>query len=787
MAAINKPGFLGTDTQYHSVSSVTQSNDHESEEQTFEPKLELGEHPQVSTNRSWLMTIVLQFLSLLWLVPIMALLILNLKGHVIGASAWCPGGRCWVQAHNPNTSIPESKIRKFDKQNHNLLGILQLVAKALEIWFEIIAAALVYIVTMLLAGRDEGMPVGYLTRPSEFADMPGLFDPLLWTSLPRRRHQGAYNTRAARFRIWIFIMTTLALCILCNLMGPATAVLAIPSLQWLDTRKFGSGRFSFLNSAAPPSTKGFAAIDQFTTGNGSSVCSNAAFEAQNYSCTAFDWADKLDAWVTAYVASAAEGSFSTVTYEDSLTFTFNASSGGSQASDNEPIYWVPNRQVVKTFNDDATIISYMSAGYNATGLNFATSLYEVNTLNITEDIFDSYTPYNSSLLLQVQRYGPILGSYHNNWTDNTGKSSWTTTVDSSRALQCFANYTFGFTDDTPYLKCVQDGVGWGPNTKYASFTVEGAYNTQSESVGPSVTYEIFSSDRVAFLVNGKLPSGVAEDCLVNGTVPAGTECDWDAIFDAPGPIANISNNVTTLRMTMNSGQEVAILAVDFVAYTAFTEYTLDPSALTNPLLLVQVQSIPEIMNAVALNPAWTLAAWSVDNGGTLPANRTVATDLLNVMQSILDNTINDDADMYYQLMAITAIPMLQTLSLVDYEITDYNTDKITKALLDDKTHPVLYRNANMYVWAYGISSRTAYLGLAVTILGCAVVLTQFVLGLVTRKRYRSPTQLLVAALEHAPKGEFDGREHDEPEMARVRFHMQDASHTAGKLSFRHPL
>ena len=54
-------------------------------------------------------------------------------------------------------------------RNHNLLGGLQFVAKALEIWFELIAAALVYIVTMLLAGRKEGLPVGYLTRPSEFA------------------------------------------------------------------------------------------------------------------------------------------------------------------------------------------------------------------------------------------------------------------------------------------------------------------------------------------------------------------------------------------------------------------------------------------------------------------------------------------------------------------------------------------------------------------------------------------------------------------------------------------
>ena len=87
MATVSKPGFLATDTQYHSVSSMTESYDPEAEEVAFEPKMELGDHPPASMNRGWLTTILLQFLSLLWLVPILALLILNLQGHIIGASA----------------------------------------------------------------------------------------------------------------------------------------------------------------------------------------------------------------------------------------------------------------------------------------------------------------------------------------------------------------------------------------------------------------------------------------------------------------------------------------------------------------------------------------------------------------------------------------------------------------------------------------------------------------------------------------------------------------------------
>lgn len=56
--------------------------------------------------------------------------------------------------------------------------------------------------------------------------------------------------------------------------------------------------------------------------------------------------------------------------------------------------------------------------------------------------------------------------------------------------------------------------------------------------------------------------------------------------------------------------------------------------------------------------------------------------------------------------------------------------------------------------------------------------------LVDRRRYSSPTQLLVAALEHSPQGGFEGREHDEATMAKVWFHaLGDKHRSAGKFSF----
>jgi len=161
--------------------------------------------------------------------------------------------------------------------------------------------------------------------------------------------------------------------------------------------------------------------------------------------------------------------------------------------------------------------------------------------------------------------------------------------------------------------------------------------------------------------------------------------------------------------------------------------------------------------------------------------------VLQVMQGMLDGSDFDHDDPAWDaLNAIAYLPIMQTLSVIDYNTTFVPNAAKTGTL----ANPYLYRNANMYVWAYSMSSRTAYLGATVAIAGALVVVVQFVLGLVDRRRYRSIAQLLVAALEHSPRGEFERRElyggqMEESEMARVRFHIRDASHKTGKFTFHH--
>lgn len=163
--------------------------------------------------------LVLQIFALSWTVPIVALLVLNIKRHIIGASAWCPFGQCLPRVEDPDPTISRELPAVFDRQTHNLLGFLQLIAKALEVWFILIATWLVYLMTIRLAQKVRGLPIGYISRPSEFAEIPSLFDAQLWSTLRERGVNGQSRTsKRARSRLWTFILITVLLCVLCNLM-----------------------------------------------------------------------------------------------------------------------------------------------------------------------------------------------------------------------------------------------------------------------------------------------------------------------------------------------------------------------------------------------------------------------------------------------------------------------------------------------------------------------------------------------------------------------------------------
>ena len=104
----------------------------------------------ISQPKSWSWHLVSLLLSLLWLGPIITLLVLNFRNHVIGASIWCPFGKCFSDAFGDDAIATAVRLDKWD---HDLLASLQFAAQAFEIWFLVIATALLYDVGMLFARR----------------------------------------------------------------------------------------------------------------------------------------------------------------------------------------------------------------------------------------------------------------------------------------------------------------------------------------------------------------------------------------------------------------------------------------------------------------------------------------------------------------------------------------------------------------------------------------------------------------------------------------------------------
>ncbi|KAK4495384.1 hypothetical protein PRZ48_013715 [Zasmidium cellare] len=728
-------------------------------------QIDLYHHPQITGHRSWWKTLLIQGFSALWLVPVGVLLYLNLHGHILGASAWCPGGKCFPQMFNPVTSVPQELAAKHDHDTHNLNGALQLVAKALEVWFILIATWLVYLVTMFLAGRKSGLPIAYITRPNEFAELAGVLDPLLWRTLPKPFRKD--GPKKARLRVWVFVGFTVALGCLCNLMGPATAVLVLPTLQWLETEKVEPTTLKSINSAKPPAVRSWAYYS-------APHCTEELWTNGNYSCTYNPWATAMDSWIQSYMSS--QLTWNGIAQQDMVSFAFNSTAWYyDDGTVSDYLYWAPSRTMMSLLSLDYLSIQNMSLGVPKDQW-------------VLPEYYDSYIPLNNTVQLDVERTGPVFGVAANMWLGYDNKTYWDSVIDDNRAVRCWNDYNVG---NTPlarnvmsgnYTKCVQWGSGWGYDYQTTGFTIEGMWKSWAGVFGPDAKFDIWNSANAAFLPNGTMPDGFSAECLpVNEQVDASINCNWDEFFkvDNNSAMATRSSMVNTIQITANmepadDHPTTIDLMFDFVTYVNYTSYSLDPSPQSNPLIQVTNPDLPMSGKAIEVSPSWTIAAWSADLDGLIRANRSSTLSILQALDTLWESDMYNSADplaaSYPTIDYIGLLPIIQTLSLLEFTIDNTTATKV------DADHPQFHRSARINVWAYGMSSRTSWLGVAVALLGVLTVVFQTLLGIIDRRPYRSPTQLLVAALEHSPSEEFRGKSHDERAIARTPFTVRDHAH-----------
>ncbi len=675
--------------------------------------------------RSLAWAVVSQVIGLLWLTPIITLLTLNYKNFIIGASIWCPGGHCSADLFSTR-AIQEAA--KLDNQDHNLIGALQYVSKALEVWFVFISTSLVYDVAMLLAKRGGGLPVGFLLTHLEFADIRYLMNPLLWTS-PIPHPSASPRIRAlVTGKLYLFVLLVASLTILTNLMGPAAAVLIIPTLQWVETPHVPDLVFNGTNAAWSPG--GTDAIPG---------CTLEELDVGNFSCSAKIYGPSLDSYADATMSTAKQGEqeygnfLLSTSQEGSVQFAINVSDSGN-------LIWSPNRFALRDLSYDA--------------LDFGQAVFNRSS---------SKNPppnYNNSLATILQRESISLGVSTQCYYGNISNIF----VDNDRVVSCHEGWHFFGDDPSNYTMCFQRGV-WSNLTMESFFRLG---HSNSSVKDPMIEIWAYFSEKATYF-NETTDFGTGIQACFNGESP----CDWEKIFAAelPHDFRNLTSNVQIVEYKIpNTPWPAARKWCDWYTYLGFPTYSFDVSDQGNPLRLVQLNNLPDVSQLgqplgqpEVVDPSWLLVAWSVEDEGTVDGLRPITKAFIETLTSV------STATMSMEFSYLHTYTLCQAVSLIDWAWADpQNISEVATS-----TGPIFTRYATLHVWTYGLSDKTSKLGVAVAILGIACVIVRLILAVVFRFRHEhSALELFVAALKHKPEGEFDGLD-DELELAKVRFKMSE--------------
>lgn len=258
-----------------------------------------------------------------------------------------------------------------------------------------------------------GLPVGYLLTHLEFSDVKNLANPLLWTSaFPSRHDSPALRKRRGVVRLFLFALLAAFLTILTNLMGAATAVLLIPSLQWVETERVPQQIFDGIASAQPPQG------NEVFAGS----CTDAQLSAGNFSCTSAIYGPSLDEWAATALSSTTQftqpygAAILGTSQESAVQFALNGSSDLA-------IIWVANRQVLRELSRD-----YLSA----IGMTH-------NYLRAVGDTDDGPgdARFNRSLKTILRRTGPSIGVQANCYAGNVS----VTEVADDKEIHCFSQWS----------------------------------------------------------------------------------------------------------------------------------------------------------------------------------------------------------------------------------------------------------------------------------------------------------------------------------------------------------
>ena len=540
-------------------------------------------------------------------------------------------------------------------------------------------------------------------------------------------------------------------------MGPATAVLVLPSLKWVDGDHIPMQVFGAFAASSPP--RGGTVLPG---------CDDTQFSSRNYTCTSAVYGPSLDSWITQLLSSTAQarqdhGGYGIVllgtTQEGNVETTINI----TQTTANLLI-WDPNRQTLRGLTHDLIELG-----------SYVTGSVEPNNKTATH----KQPAFNNSLETVLQRQGPSVGMVANCFTGNLTVKN----VAEDRAIRCLDGWCA--IENTSYTKCYRAGRGWAETNAVARFYLGDADNEEDESY-----VEVYSSDKATYFNETTNFRPRIGDCMRESV----TDCDWDQLFEVELDI-DLKNSTTNVLVTeyANSLHNNSRFWCEAIIYTAFPTYAVNTAQSTNPFSLVNMNHLPVETDdnfnrtPIAVHPDWVLAAWSVANNGIVDRSRQVGKELARRIALVYAETSFNETPNYSALDLVFPMHLYSTaqcLSLIDYSYSNETTSLAVAAQAKDKGKHIFSKWATLRVWAYGLNGRTPKLGVVIAIIGCVCVLLRVILAVSLRIRHEhSILELFVAALEHHPTGEFDALD-DERTMAKVRYILQDGEKRRNFVSQR---
>lgn len=643
-----------------------------------DPENENSKQPQVGY-------IFHQLLCFLWLAPAAALLYLNLSQYIVGASIGCFSCRL-----NPFSSSTFEEESKLDRRDHTAVGGLQFASKAMEIWFMIVAAGIIYDMLVLLTKKGKDMPLGMLARYIGFGDILGLAD-----------YPPGKKTHAHHF----FLVFVAFMCIVANLIGPSTAVLMIPTIQWIDTSFQNRGTFTGFVSQQSPQVN--AILNE---------CTAELLAAGNYSCTASPYGFSLDQLFASVAVSLQQIGQTEILFdpvisqEHQVSFIVNTTDAD--------VDWIPSRQVADEISDD--YLQYQKGVKNA-------------------QPHSNYSKLSNSLSTILLRQGPLIGlaggCYRGSMTN--------VTLAADKGVRCYGGWDLYAEEGTSYVKCIPVGSGWDGPLSHSQFNL-GNPNGQDTFV------DVYFADHVYTPASSNDGS-----CFVNGSPQGDANCDWSKAFLAAPPTTRVTNTSTNIVLVEYTEPSVkngdTTVWCDDIPYLGFQEYSMDPSPFSNFIHLTQLENAdPKVApNAIPLvvHTDWFLAGWSVNHGGTVNETRIAAQTMIRLVQEAYTNT-SSTLDLS-TLNFMDGVAADQALSMIPYTSNSSvsargNTFALTTS-------------AKIQVWAYGLGSHTSILGTVVLFIAIVCVMLRTVVALLVvlerDGRFTTPAplgKLIVAALEHPP-------------------------------------